>query len=50
MHIVKKKRIESLVRKPEQEERLGGLGRMIEKSVFERYRIGELYFFLIGSL
>jgi len=29
--IVKRRGIESLLRKPEQEERLGGLGRMIEK-------------------
>jgi len=45
MLIVKKRGIQSLVRKPEQEEPLGGLGRMIEKSVFERSGVGGLDFF-----
>jgi len=40
MHIVKKRGIESLFRKPEQEEPIGGLRRMIQKSVFERNRVG----------
>jgi len=40
MGIVKKRGIESLLRKREQEEQLGGLRRMIEKSVFERNRVG----------
>jgi len=39
MGIVKKRGIENLFRKPEQEEPIGGLERMIEKSVFERNRV-----------
>jgi len=38
--IVKKRGIQSLFRKPEQEEPLVGLGRMIEKSLFERNGVG----------
>jgi len=45
MLVVKKRGIQSLFRKPEQEEPLGGLGRMIVKSVFERNGVGGLDFF-----
>jgi hypothetical protein len=42
MHIVKKKRVQSLVRKPEQEEPHWRLGRIMEMSVFERNMMGGL--------
>ena len=48
MRIVKKKGIQSLLRKPEQEKPLGRLGRIIEKSVFERNVMGGLDCFCQG--
>ena len=42
MYIVKKEGILSLLRKPEQEDPLGRLWRIMKKPVFERNRYGGL--------
>jgi len=47
MHIVKEKGL-SLLRKPEQEEPRGRLGRIMRKSVFEGNRMGVLDCLLLG--
>jgi hypothetical protein len=46
MHRVNKKGIQSLLRRPEQEEPLGGLRSIMEMTVFERNRMGGLDFFV----
>jgi hypothetical protein len=46
MHIVKKKGIQSLLRKPEEEEPLGRLWRIMLNSAFERNGIGRLDYFV----
>jgi hypothetical protein len=46
MHIVNRKGIQTLVRKPEQEEPHWRVGRIMQMSVFERNRMGGLYCFV----
>jgi hypothetical protein len=45
IHIVKKKRIQSFLRKHEEEEPLGRPGRIMLMSVFERNSMGSLDYF-----
>ena len=50
MHILKKEGVQTFVRKPEKEERLWRLWRIMWKSVFERNRTGGgIGLFLLGS-